>query len=616
MTFQALKEKGIRFLSERRPHAFGKRFLGYVSCYEDRDIRIYQKTTRASSIEGVFGEMVVCCDNSKTNIFIYPSYKLKFSYRLKLTKKNFPGLIAGSKVDSIQVLPYMREIRPDVFIKSLRVVVITDLGQIYHNFPARARECEGVSIPGDILCFEESVVWDVPSRKRPVPYSPCKEYEVFYPNLPKECYDIHPMACEEEGFKDKYGNGGFPAVKYVEENGKRYALNRFYIPKRTPLANPFHYMGGCEKDYKVNVIATYRPNINIGVRTGIFISSDGGRTWYCKYEFGDYGDYEFKQGHENKYGGNFGNKIINKEYHKLFNAGELQIQKRTPLMTTLEQAEKRFQFGDLLGVLEIKNEEQLTIKTEKEHGLSEGNIVVLRAEKKENSADAWFVNNSATEQSVGTGIFFKVHIVDAYTLSLYEYVASADNNLCCRHIHHVNKVRDGFLIGTGEIYPNGWLLFLQAKLRDTFSRFDPEKSLNIVRLNTRSSSVQRTMGAVFEETETLKLIVASDHDTLKRPDIHLPQQQTVLDRGSTGIYIGELQDIDDFSKFKLLVDASEPCFYFDRLDGRYIFCGQRGELIVQVNNGWLHTRIEKTIISYRGNIKNGYIFNDYMIIRK
>ena len=519
-------------------------------------------------------------------------------------------------MDSVQILPYMREVRPDAFVKSLRVVVITDRAQIYHNFPARGKICEGNSISGDIFRFEESVIWDIPRKKRPTSQYPCKEHEIFYPNLPEECYRLRPTACDDERFKDRYGNGGFSAVKYVEEDGERYFLNRFYIPNRHPLANPFHYMGGGEKDYKLNIIATYRPNIDIGVRTCIFASSDGGRVWYCKYEFGDYGTYDFKQGHENRYGGNFGNKIVNQDYHNLFKTGVLALEKRTPLPPAEEQGGRKFSFGGLLTVCKVINSDYFTVRTVDKHGLTEGNIVAIRTFNKEKAVDSWFINNTANEFNGGTGILFKVHIIDEYTVSLYEYVASTENNLCCRHIHHVNKVRDGFLIGTGEIYPNGWLLYLQIKQRDTFSRLEPERNFNIIRLNTLSSSVQRTMGTIFEENESLKLLVASDHDTLKRNDVILENIETTFDRGSTGIYIGELAQLDDFSKFKLVVDACEPCFFFDKLYGKYIFCGQRGELIVQTDNGWVRTRIDKALITYKGNIKNAYIFNDYIILRK
>ena len=124
------------------------------------------------------------------------------------------------------------------------------------------------------------------------------------------------------------------------------------------------------------------------------------------------------------------------------------------------------------------------------------------------------------------------------------------------------------------------------------------------------------MGAFLEEGKEMQLVVASDHDTLERPSIAIEESKKTFERGSTGIYIGRLNEIDDFSKFTLWIEASEPCFYFDRLDGKYIFGGQRGELFVQTYDGWVQTRLEKTIISYKGNIGNAYIFNDYIIVRK
>ena len=68
-------------------------------------------------------------------------------------------------------------------------------------------------------------------------------------------------------------------------------------------------MGGYEPDYKMTLLASYRSNTDIAARNVIFMTDDGGRQWYAKYEFGDMGTYSFRQGVNKGWGKNFGNKI-------------------------------------------------------------------------------------------------------------------------------------------------------------------------------------------------------------------------------------------------------------------------------------------------------------------
>lgn len=61
-------------------------------------------------------------------------------------------------------------------------------------------------------------------------------------------------------------------------------------------------------DYIIS-ISPYLTTYYKAVRVCFFASSDGGRQWYCKYEFSDAGEYSFQQGHSNAWGTNFGNQI-------------------------------------------------------------------------------------------------------------------------------------------------------------------------------------------------------------------------------------------------------------------------------------------------------------------
>ena len=58
-------------------------------------------------------------------------------------------------------------------------------------------------------------------------------------------------------------------------------------------------------------------------------------------------------------------------------------------------------------------------------------------------------------------------------------------------------MKDGWLIGTGEIYPNGWMLYFQMKEADSYSEKHAWEEFEIFRLNSTRESVQRTLGAIL-----------------------------------------------------------------------------------------------------------------------
>ena len=107
--------------------------------------------------------------------------------------------------------------------------------------------------------------------------------------LPKETYEYHPILNTDSNYFDYYGNGGFGKTVKVKNNGKYEEVSRFYFPNRNNVqANSFYHIGGVETDYKISLLGTYRSNTEVGVRTCVFASNDGGRSWYCKYEFAFY----------------------------------------------------------------------------------------------------------------------------------------------------------------------------------------------------------------------------------------------------------------------------------------------------------------------------------------
>ena len=610
-------EKVKRYYGERARRAFG-----YSLTVDTHSYAIYERPYLGRKVVAAHGQMILVQDSLKKNSLILFRYGMKkrICDHIRLDARTFPGLLDGSSIMFCAFLPYMREIEESRYVKSVRLVIGTDKGQIYHNFPSRGKEFEGNSIAGDILRFEESVVWDLPGRKYPTPNRVTNDMERYYPNLPDECYACHPLENTNDRYHDLYGNGGFGKTTAIPHHGKETEIPRFYLYKREANAIPFHSIGTGEKEYKMSWIATYRSNVDCGVRTCLFASSDGGRSWYCKYEFADMGTYAFRQGVVESWGRNFGNPIRNQGYDRLYSGG-VELKQRILRVPTGEDKEPRekFSWAHAGNVLRIEPDEIMTVVTEQPHGLATGSTIALYDTSRQHPNLDWMMNHQMTPQSAGTGVLFKVEALSENTLRLYELVSSPDHHIPARHIHHINRIKDGWIVGTGEIYPNGWLLYIQMKEADTFSRKNASEDFLILRLNSSESSVQRTMGAILRDDPEHTLLFASDHDCLEREEFKITEDRDVtVSRSSTGVFIGKLQDIDDRKQFHAVFEACEPSYYFQQLGSMLVFCGQRGELAISFDDGhsWRKERIREPLIHYFGNSGQYYFFDDCLIYRK
>lgn len=588
------------------------RSLGYKIVQEDKKLIIRERNLLGKKIRAAFDTTIVVSHPLKKNVLIlYPDIHSTYHKTIKFNRSTFPGLIAGSRIDQVMLIPYMRQLDHARIVKAIRMVVITDKCQVYHNCPARRKECDGESIYNDDIRFEESAVWDMPERKYPSKNPMASGVEKYYPYFPDSVYEYHPMLNTEAEFRDYYGNGGFGKSHKIIVKGTETEVSRFYFPTRTAIANSLHHIGGEESDYKMTIIGTYRPNNGgTGARTVIFATSDGGRNWFAKYEFGDLGTYQFSQGVDDWRKG-YGNSInIDKE--DLSNL-DLSICKRSVVLPTAQdkEPETKFEWSEPIHVETITQRHTLRLKTAKPHDIETGNVVALKS-----SVNHPLANNNVNANSGGNGTLYKAEVVDEYTIDLFEYIHSSENPICCRHIHQINRVKDGWLIGTGEIYPNGWMLYLQMRESDTYSEKHAWEGFDIYRLNSTKESVQRTLGAILIDDKDQTLIYASDHDTLDRVPIDAPGGRTIrIRRGSTGIFKGRLSDIDDRNKFRAIYDAIEPSFMFKKIHNRLVFAGQRGELAISHDMGehWQTYRINTDTYLYYGSFLSSFVIGDYVI---
>ncbi|WP_390436472.1 hypothetical protein [Lactonifactor longoviformis] len=621
MNFKRVLEKGYQYIGDRKDFRISKKpYKDLFVTADTAQYTFYQYAYGADKIIAAYGNITVIQKRRDENHLILCPYRNKvIRYHIYLNEKTFPGIIQGSKILSCQLIPYMREVAENKYQKITRMVIITTKAQIFHNYPARKREIEGFSKSGDIVNFEESVVWDLPERQYPSQTKECETWERFYPGLPADCYEHHPQINTSEDFQDKYGNGGFSDHSVIVANGRKRIVPRFYLYSRDLAANPFHYIGTGEKDYKMSLMATYRSNVHCGVRTCIFASTDGGRNWYCKYEFTDAGEYEFAQGDVEDWGKNFGNPVIDPELKEI-DWTTVRIFKRNLVVPSYDNKEpdKLFRWTDCGEVKKIADGKQLLIEFKNQHLLKTGNIIAFSSTLPTDD-DCWIMNNQISETSSGNNLFFKVEVLDDKQIVLYEFVANPAINIPCRHIHHVNKIKDGWIWGTGEIYPNGWIMYMQMKEADTFAIKHAWEEFKIVRLNSAEESIQRTMGVILKDDSRGTIIYASDHDTLKRREIETAAGRDLhISRNSTGIFKGCLSDIDNRNKFQTVYEAGEPCFYFQSLDNMLIFSGQRGEIAISFDDGtsWLKERIAEPLIRYYGNCGQIYYFDQAVLVRK
>ncbi len=590
--------------------------FGYKKEYCDSSIELYKRGRLNKRILSTCEGWAILQNPVKNDVlYLYPNINSAWKKTIVFSQKTFPGLIEGSKIMQCMLLPYMREVDEGIYVKSMRLNIITDKCQVYHNFPSRGKEYESKSLFNDEIRFEESAVWDLPGHLYPCKEHACSDVERFYPYLPDSAYEYHPVLNTDSSFQDIYRNGGFGKEETVISHGTKKKVSRFYFPKRTAASNSFFHIGGEEPNYKMTVIGTYRSNNNgNGVRTVVFATSDGGRNWFAKYEFGDVGEYQFTQGKDD-WRTAFGNVIKLPDYN-----GEgsikLDIRKRNVIVPTEEckEPEKSFMWDDAVVISSICNQDTTVIKTHTKHKLDTGNIITIISNDEK---ECFYSNNSVSEVSGGNGILYKVQVIDDYSFKIYEFVASAHNAICCRHIHQINRIKDGWLIGTGEIYPNGWLLYMQMREADTYCKKSASDELPIWRLNSSEKSVQRTLGAIMLDDDDNTLIFASDHDLLSRQKICVPCDRSIETyRSSVGVFKGKIKDVDDRSKFSIIYEAQEPSFLFKRIGEILVFAGQRGEFAISNNLGknWKSYRLETTAPHlYRGYNRWYFVIDDYII---
>jgi len=583
----------------------------YTPIAETKDVVVYQAKS-IFNIEAVLGKIVV----KKTG---WTQFQIgtdgvngSFGPVITLNSTTFPGLLPNSSINSIILLPWDRNSSLPVPSRGWRCCVITTKGQIYHNFPNRTPSSgkpDGDSIDGDIYKWDESVVWDSPNRRLPSKNSNDFPYSLN-PCLPDACYEIHPAIKQDNG----YGNGGFDISTVQTVGASQVSFPRFYFPRRIPGAIPFSYFGGFETSDKIQILGTYVSNTSPETtsRICVFVTTDGGRQWFNKYEFA------------NNNLQSFGNILNSKNISGEYTANSFSLMKRNFIYPSSSNKEPSdiFSYLNEIKIQSISKSDSLIVTSAIPHNLNSGDIVVIKKNDVIPSVFDFLANDNINTKNGGNGKLWKVIVKNSTQFVLTEYIFNPDNNLPARHIHGINKLKDGFIISTGEEYPQSWFLYLQLKDADTYSPVFAWDKMSFLRLNSSEKGIQRSIGTFLIDDTDQSIVFGSDTSIAPDSSYTIEGRTLNISRASNGIYKGKLNDIDNLSKFSCIYESPQSAFFFKDINGIWIYAGQQGELAISIDKGitWRkfsipYIDVNKTDQRYlKGVDELGRIYLDQLII--
>lgn len=530
-----------------------------------------------------------------------------YKYNVVFNSTNFPNLKTGSSVLHVLIIHHGT---------GFRVVVVTTLGQIYHNYPNRAVDGAGTALEGDIARFDESVIWDLKDRKFPSTDPNATGVEKYTPGLPEQNYEYSPKVLSDNG----YGNGGFD--KQITHGSDTYA--RYYEPSKVAYRHSFSFMGGFETTKKMTLLGTYKDNsTEAGAsRICLFSTSDGGRSWYVKYEFSSYSGDANPGAAINTSASRFDDKGVGDFPN--YTPDSFVINKLTHTYPSAANKEPNtiYSIGADVVITNISKSNPCVVTTATAHGLNTYDNIVIKDNPSSSAVSPswdWLRNDTLTTISGGNGRLYKVKKITDTTFSLHEFIHNPFNNLACRHIHSINSTDDGFIIGCGEQYPYGWILWAQS--HKTESSVGPlgHDLLPIVRLTSTNTAIARPLGVLMLEDPDNTIIFGSDHAYLAMPKMKLPEGRTDnVTRNSAGIFKGRLEDIDDISKFTNIYKSEEPCYFFKEKLNTWIYGGQRGEASLSFDRGktWFRDNFGGTAEHFRGTSKNMIVIDNVIIVLK
>lgn len=314
-----------------------------------------------------------------------------------------------------------------------------------------------------------------------------------------------------------------------------------------------------------------------GGRIAAWATSDGGENFVAFYDFVNYYDNDF---------------VINTSAFADYSSG-LTLSKITCINPTAEDKEPthKYTITELTGWTITKGV-STKITFSAAHGITENTIVAFTG----NSTSEWnqLKTSTLTSNSIGDNVYLAVP-TSATELTLKAYIGSYDTQLSCRHIHSINECKTGYIIGCGEEYPNGWILYVEDFNPSTGQNHDAmTRMFNVVRLTSTPDSLQRPCGFILKENGTEPTIIfASDSANIGNVPTpgdnfrwNIPGRTNLPKSNTLGIWRGKLSDIDDITKFECICDIPHDlCIWMFRYNSIIVVYCQYGGMAVSLDDG-------------------------------
>lgn len=228
-----------------------------------------------------------------------------------------------------------------------------------------------------------------------------------------------------------------------------------------------------------------------------------------------------------------------------------------------------------------------------------------------NSEYDYICNSVNADGSDNTGVFFRLVRIDGtHQYRLYGDVGNPyEGENVCRHIHSVSETASGFLIATGEnynklndtvpIFEGGFLFYLPANNRNAeLGLSNPQNSLgDLFRICSTMEGVNRACGAYLKSNEDNTLIYVSDdiNGDLDKNPISITGRTETLKRRPFGVISGNLEDVDEQSKFGCIAELKNAAIGLVYHKERLAVCLFGGDAVFSTDFGktWHQETLEK-----------------------
>lgn len=213
----------------------------------------------------------------------------------------------------------------------------------------------------------------------------------------------------------------------------------------------------------------------------------------------------------------------------------------------------------------------------------------------------YICNNVKADGSDNTGVYFRLHRVST---NRYELLADMgdpfEGKNVCRHIHSVSEAYGGILVATGENYRHinnepffdgGFMYFITADAK--FAATPLQYTLANVasyffgtfRITSSEKGINRACGAVMRGDKKIVFVSDSVQGDRDVNNVSIEGRTETLNCKSYGVYMGDIADCDDWSKFKNVCNMYDAGLGLVEHNGRLGTCGYAGPIHISPDYG-------------------------------